>query len=196
MSKLKTILFDVDGVLAEFILAFTALANRLYGTPIIRTEEQPSWRFSKLDYIQERRVWEIIQATPGWWTGLAPLVGPETLGRIHRLTRTDNVVFGTSRVSDVDPAARQTVEWLRQLGIPNPSVVVTKLKGDLARLIQADYAIDDKAENAACIHWISDSPQTQVYLLDRPYNRNYTLPDRIKRIHTVDQFLMDIEEER
>lgn len=188
-------MFDVDGVLADFVHGFTALAHELFGTKIITTPEQPSWNFRTWGLMtreQENATWEALKKDPYWWARLLPLVKRETFERINRLRIAADVVFATSRVSDSAPPGWQTQRWLQDHGIYNPSVVVTSKKGEMARAIQADFSIEDKLENAWCIHWISDKPQTKSYIINRLYNQLPEAPEIGKvlpRVDTVDEFL-------
>lgn len=77
------------------------------------------------------------------------------------------IYFVTSRVG-VEPK-HQTENWLMDAGIARPTVIVASRKGMAADLLGATHAIDDKAENAWMVHWLS--PKTRIYLLDAPYNR-------------------------
>lgn len=189
---MKTILFDCDGVLADFIKGFTLIANRKYGTPIITTIQQPHWDFNwLLTNKQQEEVWSEIKQSSTWWTSLEPLVSYEVFNLISKLNACANLIFGTNRISNLTSASSQTSRWLEDMGVVPSSVVVTKKKGDLARVIGADFALDDNAENASCIHWISDSPQTKVFLLNRPYNQQ-PVPKRIIRINSVQEFLFEV----
>jgi uncharacterized HAD superfamily protein len=188
-------MFDVDGVLADFVFGFTTLANELFGTKIITTPEQVSWNFRTWGLMtkeQENATWDALKQDPYWWARLQSLAPRETFEQINALQVANDVVFATSRVSDVSPPGWQTKRWLRDHGIYSPSVVVTSKKGEMARAIQANFSIEDKLENAWCIHWISDKPQTVSYIINRPYNQLPVTPEigkALPRVATVDQFL-------
>lgn len=191
----KNVMFDVDGVLADFVLGFTQLAvAEGFMETVIKTTEQPSWDFGQvLSEKQQKQLWTLIDHRGSWWESLQPLVPAETFERINKLCDNDVVTFCTHRLAGMPHAQVQTQAWLMRHGIDIPNVVVSKRKGEVARALDIDYAIDDKPENAACIHWISDVRPTKSYILDRPYNHNADLPRRIKRVLTVDEFLDDIE---
>ena len=93
----------------------------------------------------------------------------------------------------------QTQRWLTNHGLETPSVVVSSKKGEIARAIRATHSLEDKIENAWAIHWISDSPQTKSFLLDRPYNRVQESPEigarGIIRVGSVEEFLDEVEGE-
>lgn len=200
--KRKVILMDLDGVLADFVEGFTRLANSLFHTQIITTPDQPSWNFRTWGLLtreQENLVWDQVKRDAGWWTRLKPLVSIGTFSRIDNLQLEHEVVFCTNRVSAAHPPGQQTSMWLESHGVYRPSVIVSGKKGEIARAIGATHSIDDKIENCWAVHWISDSPQTKSYLLDRPYNRIQKRPEvgpsGVKRVLTVDEFLDEVEKD-
>jgi uncharacterized HAD superfamily protein len=186
---------DVDGVLADFILAFTKLAHSLFGTPITRTVDHLSWdKFPGLTDDDVFETWEAIQESSEFWLGLEPLVGPDVFSRIDQIERRGGrVYFVTARSGEY--AKQQTEQWLRTFGITNPTVIVTTSKAETARVVGATHAIDDKAGNAVAIQYMSTA---KSYLLDRPYNRfdNSVVGTKIRRVMTVDEFLRNIEAEQ
>lgn len=65
------IMFDLDGVLADFVYGFTALANKNYGTPITPTSGQPSWYgFPGLDTHVIDSTWYTLKQDGTFWVGL------------------------------------------------------------------------------------------------------------------------------
>jgi len=198
----ETVMFDVDGVLADFVKGFTATANRLFGTKIISTTEQTTWNFHSsglLSKTQESFTWETLKNDGDWWERLDSLIGEETWRRIRELMRWSEVLFVTNRASDFSPPGLQTQRWLTNHGIETPSVVVSSKKGEIARAVRATHSLEDKIENAWAIHWISDSPQTKSFLLDRPYNRVQESPEigarGVIRVGSVEEFLDEVEGE-
>lgn len=199
MSR-KVIMFDVDGCLADFVLGFTMLAHDLFGTAIVGTEDQPSWNFRTWGLLtrdQENETWKLLRGDSTWWARLKPMISDETFRRINLLKQAHEVVFCTNRSSSASPPGWQTALWLEQHGILRPSVIVSNKKGEIARAIGATHALDDKIENAWAIHWISDSPQTKSFLVDRTYNRIQALPEvgpsGVIRVNTVEEFLDKVE---
>lgn len=193
---MKTIMLDVDGVLADFVLAFTTLGNKMFGAPILHTADQQSWSFQSMGLFtadQEAAMWRIVRED-NWWQTLCPLVSLDTFARINLLHRTYNVLFVTNRPSDIVPAQLQTKLWLENRGIYKPSVIVSKNKGEIAKAVSAVYSIEDKLENAWMIRWLH--PDCQSYLLDRPYNRIASVPAvgaNLPRVQTVDEWLDIVE---
>lgn len=196
----RVIMFDVDGVLADFNASFTLEGHLLFGTKIFSDAEQLDWNYEDegaMNKEQRTKAWEVVKNTPLWWFRLCPLVLEETFHRINGLQTRHEVLFVTNRVSHCEPPGWQTKLWLKKHGIELPSVVVTKKKGQQAEVAGADFSLEDKIENAWAIHWISDRPQTRSYLIQRPYNQleGRHFGPRLQRVATVDEFLDIVERE-
>ena len=186
---MKTIMFDVDGVLADFSYAFTKECGIF--TPVAGPEQQ-AWDFPEIPREVQNEVWKRIKASRDWWLNLPSLVSADVFWKIDELVSDHQLVFVTSRVG-IAPQL-QTELWLHHYGIQNPCVVVSKRKAEIAKAIDADYSIDDKPENVACVHWIADVKPCRSYVIDRPYNRTGFIPKNVRRVLTVEEFLNDIEE--
>lgn len=188
---MKRIIFDVDGVLANFILGFTTLGNQRYFTPIVDTTQHKKWgAFPGLDLVKEESLWGIVKKCKNlFWFNLNPLVPLETFSRIQNLSsRGHSMYFVTSRPGE--HAKQQTEQWLRKYGIWNPTVLVSPKKGEAAAMLGADYCLDDKAENAWCVAWLSQN--TKSFLLNRKYNQydpESFGSSRVQRVDTVEEFL-------
>lgn len=188
------IILDIDGCLADFILGFTTLANKMFNTPIIPTREHKAWgSFPGLTQEMESTVWEEIKSSNRFWYNLTPLVSPRVFSWIDSFSqRGHDVYFVTSRLGAY--AKQQTEDWLMSQGVLDPTVIVSSKKGEIASAVGADYCLDDKAENAWCVAWMA--PKTQACLLDRIYNHydpNAFGSHRVKRVQTVEEFLDIVE---
>ncbi len=189
------IMFDMDGVLADFICGFTTLAAKMYGTPITTTHEQPKWDgFPGLTSLQIAVTWNRVKESTDFWANLGTLVGTQTLERINDLHVIHRVHFVTSRpgIDTYD----QTVSWLESRGILTPQVLVVPnaaCKGAAAAAINADYTVDDKAGNAVYVQY--HVPGVKSYIIDRHYNQfnAEVIGSKVKRIWLMDEYLEDIE---
>lgn len=187
------IIFDIDGVLADFTEHFTREIARVYHTPVVWTVDNKSWGMDHI--LTQEQIdygFHIAHTQRYWWMELKPMLTKDTFYRINYLSKNHMILFVTDRKGH--PSVQyQTNAWLREQGIENPNVVVSKMKGDIARAFNADFAIEDKLENAVCIHWISNG-YTQPYLVDRPYNRHRILGDKnVRRITSVTEFINVLE---
>ena len=198
MYKPKVIMFDIDGVLADFVLGFTALAGNKFDVKPASHSETQDWHLTNLMTREQmiETLGEVSRSSDFWRNlPLARDVTPDDLGRIQRLNELHRVYFVTSRIESGN-TLQQTRWWFFQQGITPPNVIMSSKKGEIARVLRADYSIEDKWDNAHCIHWMSDNPQTKSYLIDRPYNHvsNIVGAQRVRRISTVKQFLDDVEQ--
>jgi nicotinamidase-related amidase len=190
----RTIVCDVDGVLADFSLGYTALAHEWYGTPRVGTKDRQSWDLLPgLTATQDYALWYAIRTDGKFWEQLPALCPADVFRRLQALQDDAAVYFATNRPGCT--AKQQTERWLRAYGITNPTVIITGYKADFCRVVTADYAIDDKAGNAVAIQYGSTA---QSYILDRLYNRfdSTVLGTRVKRVTTIEEFLTAIEDER
>jgi hypothetical protein len=186
------LMIDVDGVLADFSEAFTRTARGLdNSTPIISTVSQPTWNLKGfMSPTLVNQTWELVRQEFGWWKKLHPLIDEKELQRLRHYHTRDRVVFCTGR-SARNPEDRtieyQTIEWLEVRGLRYPSVLCSSKKGEVAKAIGATYSIEDKPENAAMVHWLTDG-KTKSFILDRPYNREFGLPSGVQRVGSLGEF--------
>lgn len=194
------VMWDVDGVLANFQQGYHRLANRMFDVGVDETYVPPTWDWLQ-DTIGEdkvNRVWEHIRQSPDFWFELDPLVSREELTRIRELTRKHTMYYVTSRVGST--AKRQTERWLSMYvgaDLNTPTVLISTRKADAANALGADYTIDDKAGNVLAVYYNSPASR-KVYVLDTPYNQfsNDVMGHRVRRVKSVKDFLDDIEKGR
>jgi hypothetical protein len=141
--------FDMDGVLADFRSAFSALARDILHEDVDagRSPGAPSRSQGDLE-----RVWQAIGRTHNWWARVAPFE-PAEIPRLHALARQGRweVVFLTKRPASAgDTVQFQTQWWLEHHGFPMPAVVtVPGSRGELANALRLDLVIDDQMLNCA-----------------------------------------------
>lgn len=188
------VLFDIDGVLADFVKGFTLAAHQMFGTPITSTANQPKWDgFPGLTQQQIDTVWKTIVEGSTFWETLQPLATKRDFETINYLTGEAQVYFTTAR-HGVD-AHEQTRRWLREQGVRVPNVILVHKKGEIARAINANFMIDDKAGNAVYAEYHNkDRDGFQSYVIDRPYNQfdAGVIGSKVKRVKQVEEYLSDI----
>ncbi len=194
---MSTIVFDMDGVLADWASGFTSLAAQLYpnaGIEIVSHNKIAHWdRVSNLTEEQFTETWERARESRVFWRGLPRLVSYDTFEAIAVLTRRGHIVyFATSRTGQ--DAYNQTSLWLKYFGILHASIVVTHRKGEFCKVVDANYYIDDKSENCDCVAWITDG-RTKPFVLTRPYNSGELAPhsSKVGRVSSVEEFLDIVE---
>jgi len=179
--KRRVVMFDVDGVLADFLTAYRAQEQK-FG---MKVTFEPRWNAYWND-----EVWAAIKTIPDWWIKVPAIPDMPTFLRIADLTYAHDLYFVTNRTG-VD-VKTQTERWLRMRGVLQPTVIISKKKGEMAAAIGADFAIDDKAGNALYTAW--HSPKTKSFILDAPWNQfdHDVAGGGVTRVKTVDQFLDEV----
>ena len=186
------IAFDMDGTLADLHSAYARVEDQLFeGTeveherpaPEVREVEQhdtetapeagasPSSgdrRRSIRSTSQHRdRVWKAIEATPDFWTTLAP-IDAGAIERLYQLTCEHQweVFFITQRpVTAGGTVQWQTHKWLVEHGFAMPSVIPLSVsRGKAASALRLDYLVDDTPQN--CVDVLADSSTRAILLVD------------------------------
>lgn len=192
MKKIDNYMFDVDGVLADFVWGFTHLMNQM-GMPITpyNTFQQKSWDF-QFPKEMSTPAWKAVADSEDFWESLPTLASADEMAAIAELNERENVYFVTSRAGK-GSSKHQTESWLRARGILNPTVVITPHKGWFAHAINAHYSIDDKAGNATFVAYHARELQrpTLSFLLNQQYNQwdQSVLGTKVVRVATVAEML-------
>lgn len=195
------IIIDIDGVLADFITGFRTIADEMFSEKeleIFSHTDMRSWCWNPgLDDYEISRVWDFIKASSEFWLKLSRLCSTTEAAVLRTLCNVHDVYFVTNRKGN--RVKQQTEWWLkRNIGIDNPTVIISKNKGEMAKAIRADYLVEDKADNAIFTSWYTEG-KTQAYLIDRQYNRfdpNYYGSHKVKRVKSLLDFLDDIQIDR
>lgn len=145
------VVFDLDGVLADFTKGFTDLAAEM---GVVkkgwRTESQPEWHFNF--YVD--KVWAEVDKQPDFWERLEPLVTLEDLSALESLEKVAHIVYMTAR-SGPENVGEQTKRWIKACGLPSgPVFVGAANKVALLSTLKHQLAgvIDDKPEFLAEMH--------------------------------------------
>jgi hypothetical protein len=154
---------DVDGVVADFRSAFRTLADRELGLAPNDVETE----LSKPDV---DRLWRAVASTTNWWLDVPPYE-PDQIARLYAEVRRSRweVFFMTSRPPSAGDAVQlQTQVWLERHGYYLPSVLTTPAgsRGELARSLRLDLALDDRLVN--CLEIISASNSKALLVLRAP----------------------------
>lgn len=180
---------DMDGVLADFVLDFTQIANRLFGTPVISTHSQTTWDLTEtLTGEQCAAVWAEIDGSPSFWLDLKPLATWPELDLLHSLDHDGNteIQFLTARELGVDPK-RQTEGWLIGSGFCAPKVHLVTASDKVTRALEyrVNVLLDD--DPTICAGAIA-AGIPHVYLMSRRYNQEAPTTIGVKRVGAMIEF--------
>ncbi len=179
--------FDMDGVLADFVLAFHEVEERLFGpgpgssagdpekeeevqeNAAARSDEDADEKPEPTLREARRRhdtIWQAIESTPNFWESLKP-TEEGAVARIHDLMLRHKweVFFITQRpYTEGDTVQRQTQRWLVAQGFDLPSVLVLGgSRGAAAGALRLNYHVDDSPQN--CIDVISESRAKPILIV-------------------------------
>lgn len=188
MTERLLYVFDVDGVLADWAVAFTSLANRHFGLAIRSHGQQTEWDISGPDrwltLEQETQIWSYIKTAPTWWETLPPLVTPGDVTAMHDLGKNHDLLYLTSRVGR--HPGRQTERWLKDLGFPEAPVKISNDKAGYLEPFNAEHRVRIIEDRPATIAKLWDAA-IHVTVRDWPYNRD-TVPYCDDRVSSVAEF--------
>jgi 5'(3')-deoxyribonucleotidase len=181
----KRIGIDVDDVLADFVSAFRAICNKLYGTPL--DTEPVDWAWSNFNLTKEQldKAWEVVRSTSQFWYLLHP-VDSASYFSMQRL-RNKKLFFITSRFDTRGASAEdQTAAWLaHNYDLMYPTAIVGTPKGITAKALGLTHFVDDRPEN--CLDVLAHVPECQVFIKDTSHNRHFKHPG-ISRVTSFDAF--------
>jgi len=169
------VICDLDGVLANFTQAFSALVAEKFGTPILSTPDVLTWHWEKQGFGPEHFEygWQRVEQIPNWWETLEPLATPEQFARINKAQRKLPIVFVTMRArSGGDSTFHQSIRWLEAQGVHEPLVIRESNKVRLAAVLNPARVIEDHPETA----WGFAEAGIPVALIDWPYTEEVRHP--------------------
>ena len=155
---------DVDGVVADFRTAFRALAERELGIAPDDVEKRAVEAGRRAAVAQRVRRLELVARRPRVRTR------SDRAGSYAQVRRARwEVFFMTSRPPSAgDSVQLQTQVWLERYGFYLPRVLTTPsgARGELARALRLDLALDDRLVN--CLEIISASNAKALMVLRAP----------------------------
>ena len=176
---MKTIGFDVDGVLAAFSRGFSTVANQLFNTEVIEEENIQHWNWEKdawsgMTKGMVAECWNHIRTgkAGAFWQGLDALASEMELWRIGELCTDNTVYFITTRPDTMTYLSpqQQTRNWLAKRGIEG-NVIIASNKGKICEALGIQAYIDDKFIN--CVDVFKNSKKTWVYMLHKRHNSQF-----------------------
>lgn len=163
MKKNKVILIDCDDVLADFINAFFAEANKITGKNYHKNDLN-EWDI--LSVIKEEEIkkelFNLI-LKKDFCLNIPTIHGAQEA--IKELKKIGDVVVVTAPPS-ISHWVHERTQWLEShFDIPHNKIIHTTCK----EYVSGDYFIDDKYENL--IKWKKNNPNGKAILWDAPYNK-------------------------
>lgn len=189
MTTPKNVIFDIDGVLADFNTPFAKLLSERSGIPLDQfTFTEWYWyRKTGIDKKLVRQAWDDVVNNPAdFWLNLKLINSPQTALDIMEIEDLGlEPVFVTAR----NPKLRAiTNEWLyERLGIRNPYLILSPKKGHICEALDAIAFLDDKYDNCLDVLRMRGT-KTLVALRDQPYNRSTPPDPYLHRLSGVREF--------
>jgi hypothetical protein len=111
--ELPVLVFDIDGVQADFCLGFTFEAHLLGKVEAPwSTKDQDTWHFD----FHVDPVWAAVEKSPSFWYDLKPLASGHDVRAMQWAAERCEILYVTARRGLA--AERQTWPWLRDQGFP------------------------------------------------------------------------------
>lgn len=170
------VVFDVDGVLADFALHFTRLAHKHFPHVAVGSAgAQNTWLFAHDETFNDQ-LWDFIKTATGWWETCPLLATPGDIEAMHDIKNRD-IVYLTSRVGRHPRQA--TMNWLADHDFPVGKVIVSHDKVDEVKKLGGAWGIledcpDNMNELMAAGIW--------TVARDWPYNRHVKVSDRVSSV--------------
>jgi len=183
-KKTIRIMLDMDGVVADFTSEVLSRANRMFGIAI--PDKVTTWGFEEAGIgITAEMLGDIygdIKATPNFYEGQEPLLTDGEATMLRQLTESSqfDVYMITARFPvQGRSVVHQCQNWVRRHIGPGFSVIVKRDKGTLCRALGIDYVLED---SPVYLDGIIKAGTNRAYLIDRPYNRDFSICPRVKSI--------------
>jgi uncharacterized HAD superfamily protein len=163
---------DLDGVLADFTTSYWRLMAEIQGTLPMPSDFVPGrWHWEQEAGFTANtvtRAWETIGASEDFWKSLSVLPSAQGMDLVSLQEENDLYFITHRRGKDVK---YQSERWLQgEFFLEMPTVLIAGDKGPLARGLELDVFIDDRAENI--VEVLRHSRRTQCFVVDYPYNRD------------------------
>jgi hypothetical protein len=193
----KYVVFDIDGVLADFPHSFSRLAATMYLVPTTHTHDVEHWDWLEIGGVSREehlRVWDKVERSTSFWLDIPLLLTKNDLRAMYMLHE-DGVqfIYLTNR-HDTGTTPQQTAGWLHKHQLPTGELVFVKDK---------DKYLTERFEGniGSILGVIEDSPKNLeryrrglatklwrpvVFVADRKYN--VEAAPRLPRVSSVMDF--------
>jgi 5'(3')-deoxyribonucleotidase len=174
MMKNKTILLDVDGVVADFLGHVHFYLRRNFTSDLVDPDQYTEWDFIATHLTdQQRRFTEYLLSSEDFWQKIPVMPSARYAVDCFNAAEMD-VHFVTSPYKTCFGWADVRRDWLkRNLGVQNDHIHVSGSK----HIYNGAVFVDDKPQN---IHaWAEANPGGKAFLFEHSYNRFFRWEDRI-----------------
>lgn len=159
----KRVLFDVDGVLANFCGSAAAVMSRVSGRTISHDDIR-HWDVTKLlddeSHVKESK--RLIESA-GFCASIEPYPGSREA--VREVAKVADVFFVTAPMHSNRHWIPERIEWLESnFGADPKDIVFTYRKF----LVKGSLIVEDSGPNAES--WLTHHPDGSAVLWDRPYN--------------------------
>ena len=187
---------DVDGILANFIKPATTIAHDMFDTPIIENSYGvKDWNMGLEDWQIGLLLEEIFNIRDFWLSYIESIIDENTFKRLNRLANRHHIYFVTDRTTNFNSISRtaqmQTVMWLRDNCIYNPSVIVQRNKSWVVKALGLNIYIDDNPKNIEMVD--KNCPSVIKVTMDYPYCKKQGEIQNLNCIKDFNEFLDVIE---
>lgn len=179
---------DIDGVLANFVDAHTALIKDQLGVelPAFSTEWPTVWDYDKETLGEEKAVavFKTIEESFNFWMKLQPL--DENLLKLLASVETSHqFYFITSRPGE--SAKFQTEAWLLKW-FNLPTVLIARDKAPIVKALGLELFVDDLPPTNNAVVDATDG-KCLTLMPDRPWNRTTIMDARVTRVKNLTKAL-------
>lgn len=169
----NTILFDIDGVLADFTFGYTSLARQMFPDENISlspTRERLRWDFDDIRPEIADAVWQRIVEKPEFWGSLPLLVDDRDKAVLRDIAARNSLVYMTSRRGRPDKVIGVTKEWLTKNDLPDSPVLM--VRSISTKLVIADNLVGSVVliDDYPGLFTECANPAITRCLVCRPYN--------------------------
>ena len=175
------VVFDIDGVLADFCYGFTGILegeSRSSGT-------QQTWNFEAPPGAVAS-TWRVVDDSTSFWQLLPPLVTNQDVIAMRHLAERAGIFYVTGREDRNNDTFGQTRKWIQRLGLPHGTLILDGNKRRIAAGFNSLIGIvDDKPD---VLLELSGNGYP-VYAMDWPYNREV----KTARVSSVAEFVDTME---
>lgn len=186
------LVFDVDGVLADFTYGWRTMAHYAHGYELYSCGGQRAWAFEDMDPEHVDAMWKRVADSKSFWNDLYTLIGYGEILDMRESIRDFEPLYLTHRPGMT--ASMQTRNWLKNHLFPHGEVINAYDKAKALDVFRGQRAIAAVIEDAP--RNISAFLQAgwPIYIRDWPYNR---LPEfeGIPRVSSISEFIVEARSE-